>query len=270
MHALPVILCIFLTIILIVVCVWYVTSVSHYSWTLLKPGDTYMAAGNKHVMPNVDTYGPTYLLKDNYLYELRELITRVGCVLERLEIEWWVTGGTLLGAHMYGAIPMPFDDDADIGVDNKHRNILFSSKFVSEAKKEGLRVLYLRGASHVTAERVGACVRCQLDGRSATLDIFFWKTLATGDIVIKLDGWDRGVDVHNEKEQFRTQDVFPIRNNIPCDSLSIGLPQNPHNLLTTQYGDKVFTKTIARSLFVSHASPFVLLKAMWTTTPPIQ
>lgn len=242
----------------------------HYTWKLLKPGDTYMAAGNKHVMPNVDTYGPTYLLKDNYLYELRELVTRVGGTLHSMDIEWWITGGTLLGAHIHGAIPLPFDDDADIGVDNKHRNVLFSSKFVNLAKKQGLRVLYLRGASHVTADRVGACVRCQLEGRSATLDIFFWKTMPSGDLVIKLDGWDRGIDKPNEREQFAFVDVFPIRTNTLCDSLRISLPQNPYNLLVKQYGKSVFTQTIARSLFVSHASPFVLLKSMWTTTPPIQ
>lgn len=265
---LPLVFCILLTIIVFGVLVWYVLSMSHYSWTLLKPGDTYIAAGNKHVMPNVDTFGPTFLLKDQYIYEIRGLVTKVGITLKRMDIEWWVTGGTLLGYKMYDTIPMPFDDDADIGVDVKHRKVLFSSTFVEEARKEGLKVLYLRGASTRSADRTGACVRCQLDGHSSTLDIFFWKTQPGNKLVIKLDGWENGLDVHNEREQFQFDDVFPIQNQIEFDGLLIGLPRNPQNLLTTQYSPKVFDRTIARSLFVSHTSPFVLLKAIWTTSAP--
>lgn len=264
----PLIFCALLTIVLLVVLVWYALSMSHYSWTLLKPGDKYMSAGTKHTMPNVDTFGPTFLLKDQYIYEIRGLVTKVGATLKRMDIEWWVTGGTLLGYQMYNTIPMPFDDDADIGVDDKHRKLLFSSAFADEARKDGLQVLYLRGASSKNADRTGACVRCQLEGHSSTLDIFFWKTLPGEKLVVKLDGWNNGLDIQNEKEQFLFDDVFPIQNQIEFDGLVIGLPRNPCNLLTTQYSPKVFDRTIARSLFVSHTSPFVLLKAIWTTVAP--
>lgn len=265
---LPFAFCILLTVIVLVVLVWYLLSMSHYSWTLLKPGDTYIAAGNKHVMPNVDTYGPTFLLKDQYIYEIRGLVTKVGTTLKRMGIEWWVTGGTLLGYKMYDTIPMPFDDDADIGVRDEHRKVLFSSTFADEAKKEGLKVIFLRGASSSCADRTGACVRCQLEGHTSTLDIFFWKTQPGNKLVVKLDGWNNGLDYPNEKEQFHYDDVFPIQNEVPFDGLLIGLPRNPQNLLTTQYSTKVFDRSIARSLFVSHTSPFVLLKAIWTTTVP--
>ena len=241
---------------------------SHYSWTLLKPGDVYMAAGRRHVMPNVDTYGPTYLLKDRYIGEIRTLVTKVGATFKRMNIEWWVTGGTLLGYQMYSTIPMPFDDDADIAVEDKWRALLFSSTFVDEAQKEDLRVLYLRGASSRSADRTGACVRCQLKNCTSTLDIFFWQTLPDDKHVVKLDGWHNGVDVPNEKEHFLRSDVFPIQNNVAFDGLVIGLPSYPSNLLTTQYSAKVYNRNIARSLFVSHTSPFVVLQAIWTTKPP--
>lgn len=265
---LPCVLCVLLVVVLLVVMVWYVLSMSHYSWSLLKPGDVYMAAGRRHVMPNVDTYGPTFLLKDKYIQEIRSLVTKVGSTLRNMNIEWWITGGTLLGYHMYGTIPMPFDDDADIGVDDKWRSLLFSSVFVNAARKEGIRVLYLRGASSKSADRTGACVRCQLDGCSSTLDIFFWKCLAGCKEVVKLDGWKHGTDVLNAKEQFQWNDVFPIQNNVSFDGLSIGLPNKPFELLKTQYSAKVCERTIARSLFVSHTSPFVLLKGLWTTVAP--
>lgn len=264
--SIPLFLCVLLTVFVLFFIVWYVMSVFHYSWVLLKPGDTYMIAGNKHVMPNVDSYGPSYLLKDDFVRELRGLVTKVGSTLQRMNIEWWVTGGTLLGTEMFQTIPMPFDDDVDIGVPDKYRALLFSQAFVEEAKNDNLRVIYLRGASSKNATRVGACVRCQLEGCTSTLDIFFWKTLENK--VVKLDGWRNGLDIENEKEQFALDDVYPIQSNVAFDGLRIGLPQNPSNLLKTQYGPKVFERSIARSLFVSHASPFVLLKAMWTSMPP--
>lgn len=265
---LPLVLCLLLILVVLAVVVWYVLSMSHYSWNLLKPGDVYMAAGRRHTMPNVDTYGPTYLLKDQYIGEIRTLVSKVGATLKKMNIEWWVTGGTLLGYEMYDTIPMPFDDDADIAVEDKWRPLLFSKAFVAEAAKEDLRVLYLRGASSKTADRTGACVRCQLKNCTSTLDIFFWQISADNQHVVKLDGWQNGVDVPNEKEQFLLSDVFPIQNNVAFDGLVIGLPACPRNLLTTQYSAKVFDRTIARSLFVSHTSPFVLLQAIWTNSPP--
>jgi len=263
-----IIIWILIVILIVVFVAWYITSMSHYSSTLLTPGQSYMVCERKYTFPNVDSTGPSYLLKDKFIHDIRTLIGKIGNVFSAMNIEWWITGGTLIGYNNFGIIPIPFDDDADIGVDDSNRTILFGPDFVAQAAKQDLKVIYFRGSSSKKANRIGACVRCQLLNASATLDIFFWKKIPMQKKVVKLDGWEIGKDIWNEKEQFEWDDVYPIQNAVKFDGLIIGVPNNPHNLLEKQYGNQVFSKCMARSLFVSHLGAFTLLPFMWTTTPP--
>ena len=169
----------------------------------------------------------------------------------------------------FGCIPMPYDDDIDICTDDTNRAYMFSEAFARIAQEHGLQTIYLKGASSMKANRTGACVRCQLSQHNATLDIFFWKRVENDSLVMKLDGWSSKLDViYNAKERFNYTDVFPIQKNVAFDGLFVNLPNNPKALLLQQYGPKVFTFNLARSLAVSHAFPFVILKPMWTRKPP--
>jgi len=248
---------------------WIIVSNSHYSWTLLKPNQKYMVHGRKYTFPNLECTGPTYLLHDSYISQLRKLLNYSAQALKDAAIDWWLTGGSLMGFQKHGAIPMPFDDDIDIGVDDSHRAYLFSEKFARVAEKHNLQVIFLVGASSRLASRTGACVRLQLFGQHATLDIFFWKKVENDKRVIKLDGWYPPNQVtYNEKEQFQFEDVYPLQKSIDVDDMLVNLPQNPKNLLIQQYGPSVLTKIIARSTAVSHLFPFLVLNAMWTKIPP--
>lgn len=256
-------------LLILALVIWWFASMSHYSSVLLTPGQHYISDGRKYVYPNVDSYGPSYLLKDEYIVAIRTLVSRVNDIFAELNIMWWITGGTLLAYHMYHTIPMPFDDDADVAVEEEHKPFLFSQAFCDVALKYGVSVIYLRGASSQSANRTGACVRCQLANSTATLDIFFWKHVRELGKVIKLDGWSPAAgDIYNNKEQFLFEDVFPIQQQLKFDNLIINVPRNPFALLTTQYGPKVCEKSIARSLFISHFAPFALLNLMWTTKAP--
>jgi len=240
---------------------WLIIANSHYSNKLLKPNDVYKVENRTYQFPNVETIGPTYLLKESYIRHLRELLSRTSHLMKTLNIDWWVTGGTLIGVVQFKAIPMPFDDDVDIGVDDDYRKYLFSDMFVQKANDAGLKVLYVQAASSVWAERTGACVRLQLPTSPETLDIFFWKKTSDGKKVMKLDGWARdGTVVYNQKEQFAFTDVYPLQKNVQIDDMVINLVQNPLNVLIQQYGHKVLDRVIARSLYVSHLFPMLALK----------
>lgn len=239
--------------------VWILVSDSHFTWKLLKPGEPYQIDGRKYVFPNIPCIGPSYLLKDHFVRTLRTLMVKTTNLLQSLNIEWWVTGGTLMGILKCGTIPFPFDDDIDIGVDDeKHRKYLFSDAFVQQAKAQNLEVIYIRGASSRWAERTGASVRLQLPGHAATLDIFFWRKVNAGT-VIKLDGWSGEKNVHNVKEQFKYNDVYPIQHNQDIDELKINMPNNPLALLKQQYGDTVMNQIYCRSSYVSHLFPWLCL-----------
>ena len=248
---------------------WIIVSNSHYTWTLLKPNQKYMVHGRKYTFPNMDCTGPTYLLRDTTISEMRKLLVFASQALKEMNIDWWLTGGSLMGVEKHGAIPMPFDDDIDIGVDDSHRKRLFSQAFADVVEKYNLQVIYLVGASSKMANRTGACVRLQLVKCHATLDIFFWKRFENDKRVIKLDGWSLLNDaIYNEKEQFLFEDVYPLQKSVEVDDLLVNLPRNPKNLLIQQYGPSVLTQIIARSTAVSHLFPFLVLGAMWTKIPP--
>lgn len=260
---------------LIIICmivtfvVWILISGSHYSWKLLKPGQSYESDGRKYIFPNLQSEGPSYLLKDHYIREMRTLLVKTSGALKEAQIEWFLTGGSLMTVVKFGCIPMPYDDDIDICTDDTNRDYMFSEAFATVARKHGLQTIYLKGSSSRNANRTGACVRCQLLKCNATLDIFFWKRVENNTLVMKLDGWSSKLDVvYNAKERFNYDDVFPIQKDITFDGLVVNLPRNPNALLLQQYGPKVLTFNYARSLAVSHAFPFLVLKLMWTQKPP--
>jgi hypothetical protein len=249
--------------------VWASISNSHYTWELLKPGQIYTVHNRKYTFPNLDAEGPTYLLKDNHIADLRHLLLLTSATLAQQNIKWWLTGGSLIGAERHKAIPMPFDDDIDIAVEDKHRAFLFSAEFAQVAFAKGLKVIFLTGSSSKRANRTGACVRVQLLEGFATLDIFFWQTSADGSLVCKLDGWTESESIPNAKEQFPFADVFPIQVGVILDDMVVNLPANPANLLIKQYSKGVFQKIIARSTFVSHLLPFMMGGgSLWTEIPP--
>lgn len=261
---------IFLIAVIFLVLVWVHVSTSHFTRHLLKPNQEYTVSGRSYRFPNLYCEGPIYLQTDDHINESRTLTVHTMMYLTSLGVPCFVTGGTLLGVIRHNSIPMPFDDDVDMAVDDEHRDLLFSETFSRGAKNFGLQTVYLVGASSTSAERVGACVRMQLIHSHATLDIFFWKKIENNKTVVKLDGWtSRNNVIMNQKEQFHYSDVYPLQDPQTIDGLpNVQLPHRPINLLYKQYGNSVLEKVYARSIFASHAFPFRVLTRMWTHVAP--
>jgi phosphorylcholine metabolism protein LicD len=257
--------CIWLLIIalFLLLFVWIFFSNTHYTSKILHPGEVYHMQNRTYTFPNVECHGTPYQLRDSFIANLRKLLFQTSGLLNRLSIPWWLTGGSLIGAVKFAAIPMPFDDDVDMGVDDdKYRTFLFSSDFVKKANEDGLEVLYFQKASSKWAERTGACVRLQLPQCPCTLDIFFWKQI--NDKVIKLDGWSGESNVvHNAKEQFDRNDVYPLKTDVQVDDMRVNLVHHPSNVLIQQYGNQVMKQVIARSNYVSHMFVYTILKKIW-------
>lgn len=249
---------------------WVYISGSPYSQYQLKPGESYVVNGRHYVLPNLKIVGHAILLKPEYIQSLRELFQKSTQLLDSLGIDWHVTGGTLLGAIRHNTIPMPFDDDCDIAVDNRYRTFLYSEDFTNAVKDVGLRPMYFVGNSATSASRHGSAVRLQNESgpfaKGCTLDIFFWKRVST-NIVSKLDGWGANGDIANKRETFKVDDVYPLQRSISIDGLLVNLPKNPITLLVQQYTSHVFTTIITRPLLISHFYPFYVFGIFFPPSP---
>ena len=62
-----------------------------------------------------------YRINKKTIKMLYEMLSKVTSLFEFKNIEYWVDGGTLLGAVRHSGI-IPWDDDLDISIQYKNRN----------------------------------------------------------------------------------------------------------------------------------------------------
>jgi len=249
-------------VVVLIVCLvsWFIMSHCNHTWVLLKPNRPYMVQGRKYIFPNLHCTGPTYLLRDSRIAEVRHLLLSTSQILERCNIDWWLMGPSLLGAIRHQSIPLPYDDSLCIGIHDKHRDYLFSGEFVQKA--HDLQVLYFLGASSRRAKHsFSARIRLQLIDRYACLYIYFYLTGV--DKVYKLNGWKDGINIPNPQEQFEIADMFPLKKHVFVDNMYVNLPNNPQKVLQQQYAKDVLEKITTQS-----TERFSFPLFMWTQIPP--
>lgn len=261
--------CMLLAFVVSTVISWIVISRRNYSSDRLEPNKPYRIGDRTYRCPNMRVVGDAFLIKPEFAHSLRDLFKRTIATLEDAGLgkEWWCTGGTLMGALIHGSVPLPTDDDIDIAVEYKHKDLLFSERFQDIANEHGIQAIRLAPNTKKTADRNGAAVRLQhLKSKyNDTLDIFFWQR--KGDKIIKVDGWRNGHTVDNKKEIFDQDNVFPLHCGVEVDGIeNVNLPQDGRALLNQQYSKEVWSTYIARPLLVSHTFPYVFLKHMWVPT----
>ena len=242
---------------------WIVLSHSVYTREILKPGEQYELGGRKYVLSNIPIEGNAYKITDKSADSLRSLLGKTGKFLDLIGVEWWITGGTLLGVERHGVVLMPWDDDIDIAVDFSNRDYLFSEELKEKALEYNLDFFTLVTNTTKSADRHGGVMRVQHFGGKEknmyeSLDIFFWRENPHNKIC-KLDGWRRDATViENVNENFQKSDVFPIRR-ITCDQLEVCVPRNPRALLEQQYGKNVWKSIRPRPVLIAHAFPIRFL-----------
>jgi hypothetical protein len=240
---------------------WIIISYSNYTSIELKSGEPYTVDKKSYIFPAVTVLGRPFLLREKILLELRQLFISGTQMLDALDIQWHATGGTLLGIIRHQTIPMPFDDDLDICVDDKFREYMFSATFKHTALQYGIRTMHLPGNTHRRANRIGACMRLQLiDSTGITMDCFFWKSEQAQ--VCKLDAWNPVFTTCNTKELFPFCSVYP-RTRAQVDGINVCLPQCPEEVLQKQYGKEVLTTIVAKHKLTAHIYAFRLSNLLW-------
>lgn len=153
------------------------------------------------------------------ILETKKLVT---CIKNSLEIDLFITGGTLLGAVRNKAV-MPNDDDADLAYVSKYDNIsdIVSESYLLEKKlnKLGYEVVRITGGH----------VQIMFPGRSL-VDEFYIDIFA----YFIIDGWFYGTFHAKELEQ--KINIFPLQK-LEISSHFLPAPAEPATLLAAIYGE---------------------------------
>lgn len=253
---------------------------SLYNDRKIKPGEEYYVNDRKYIFPdlplkvimnntfkkNTDMKHVT-ILKEDYLENMRKLFINTTKLLNDLNIEWWVSGGTLLGFIRHGTF-IPWDDDIDIHTKWKNKDYLFSDDFAIKCKQYGLEVFTIIGSSERNASTTGAAIRTRLIGQyTPSLDIFFEMSISSSAGLInstefinsakqwsKIDKWDKKWIYLSEKETWNNDDLFPIKKIKTDYGLEVNIPNNAVNILKRQYSNKVLDSMVYYSPYYSHVT----------------
>lgn len=287
----------FVTILIILLVACHCTFAyynSRYCAGKLSPGDEYHVNGRKYIFPDLplkvimngafkknSDMQSVVVLKEDYLENMRKLFIQTTTLLNSVGVDWWASGGTLLGFMRHGTF-IPWDDDIDIHSSWKNKDYLFSSDFAKRCKEYGLEVFTIIGSSHKNASTTGAAVRTRLVGQyTPSLDIFFQTRLSDFyeiensqnpnlidqhneidklEVVKKIPKWAK-IDKWNQKwiytspkEQWPEDELFPLKKINVDYGLEVNVPNKPISILKRQYSDKVMDSMVYYSPYYSHVT----------------
>lgn len=236
----------FLGVIITTAILWAKISYDTFPNTV-KPGEEYEIDGKTYRVPNLPhkRYGSKEVAKldstvpmldKKFLTNLRTFVIDIFDLLRESQTEFWVTGGTLLSAEMWGHL-MCYDDDCDISVHWKDREYLWSDEFSTLAALRGFETFYLPFASLKKATREGACMRLRRkDTQIPTIDIFFSTPMEDGSFA-KVNTWNGGRITVEKRETWPSPDwIYPIQEK-DIDGMKWSMPNQPQKMLKQQYGE---------------------------------
>lgn len=197
----------------------------------LKKDDKYTINETSHIFP---LEGKNYpILKPNVSVKMVKLLEKLTNILDKNDIPYWLTCGTLLGAVRHGGL-IPWDDDLDINVP-----LEYTEKVKSSLKKNNLNVLDTGGGYKVhdkitypfvdliivdkVKEKWTLCYPLNKDGSCSYKTARQWP-----------------------QECFMDDEVFPLKK-IPFENLSLSVPNKYQELIINMYGEKALEEAYYKS-----------------------
>ena len=173
--------------------------------------------------------------------ELREksvmfILSNIHIIFEKYKINYWLIGGTLLGAIRDKGF-IKWDQDGDIGITDKGFEILYHNINDIDNVEHLSFELYPRGCLGINSYKNGKCKNCNkaiycpgriMDTRTGFyVDIFMWIH-HNNKLVNKHGAW-KGPKVIPQEWVFPTHTA-------KFGNLNLHLPNNSHNMLRAEYG----------------------------------
>lgn len=247
---------------LVNLAVWY--SVQHENFDrVINPGETYKIADKTYTVPDLPLVGKAYLLKNTYLQNQRDLLINIAKMMKENNLEYWISGGTLLGFIRHKTF-IPWDDDIDIHTHWSNREFLFSDEFIDLVDKYNMEIIILFNSNLKSASKEGAAIRLRFKNTIMPVcDVFFVKAMDdTNTKYAKVDSWSNDDIVFSTKEIWQKDYLFPTQLSV-IDDMELRVPNNPIETLHCQYGKNALTKMYARSPWISHMYPYKVLSWVW-------
>jgi len=278
-----VLLGLFCALVLAVLISWIALSHDNFNRTI-KPGDKYTVGDREYTLPRMPIRSSTMaknkssvdntvsILRDEFLQRQRDLLVRVTTLLDSQQIEYWLSGGTLLGFIRHGTF-IPWDDDMDLHTSWENRPVMYGvdthegPKFKKALEEAGLESIMLPGIGTFTdSTKEGAAIRLRIVGTDLPVCDIFFERPSTRDpgTWTKIDSWSNsGVDVvESTKERWTHDQLFPIQRQV-IDGIMLSLPAKPDELLAIQYSPKAMNEMVYRHPMLSHQFPFRFLFGVW-------
>lgn len=157
--------------------------------------------------------------KSKAVTEIYDLLQNICCLFDQQNVEYIMTGGTLLGAIRHNGM-IPWDDDGDICVLNK-------------SPSEVLVMLDALKSKNIISKLhwKGNLVQVQFKDNSSIIDIFFMQK--NGDIY----KYKSPFHIQYENEWYRQDELYPLKS-YEFGPLILKGPNNPIVYLKRTYGKK--------------------------------
>lgn len=207
------------------------------------------------VEPRADI--PVPMLDKQLIADIKVLYRDVADTLKEAGVDFWVTGGTLIGAVLWNDVPMCYDDDLDAAVRWVDRDYTWSPEFAALLARRGLETFFLRGMSLHFSTREGAALRIRRKGKvTPTFDLFYVAEMPNGKLA-KVDAWSGEDRTYNDKETWEPEWLFPLKTLTMSDGLQVPVGQQPEKMLDKQYTPE--WRSVIKSpspMFASHQFAF--------------
>ena len=188
----------------------------------LKKDDEYTINGKSHIFP---LEGENYpILKSEVTSKMVNLLEKLTNVLDKSDIPYWLTCGTLLGAVRHGGL-IPWDDDIDINVP-----LEYVDKAKNAIKKDNLGVLDAGGGYKVYHKSTYPFVDLIIVDKVKEKWTMCYPLNKDGSCSYKTaEQWPQ--------ECFMDDEVFPLKK-IQFENLSLSVPNKYQELIINMYGEK--------------------------------
>ena len=184
------------------------------------------------------------LSNQNNQMQVCEMMETLANLLDKYSIDYWIIGGTCLGAIRHKGM-IPWDDDIDIAIMKDQENVLKSEVFRRELDNMGFRLPSYSMFGYKLAPKNSPPIDSPpIDAMKA----FNPKYYPFIDIFIMKKGPDRRIlfdrkfaQVIWSKEWFYEYEVFPTEK-IDFGSFKFRAPRSPHAYLARTFGRDYNTK----------------------------